>query len=58
MNKNKKETLLDFDKVLGIGIDHIQTTNTNKNQEINEEQIPEEIKKLLEERKISRENKD
>lgn len=46
-NKDKKATLLDFDKVLGFGLDQIK-----------EDTIPEEVKILGEERKLSRENKD
>ena len=51
-NKSKQlaELLLDFDKVLGIDI---QKSETKK-----EIEIPEEIKDLIEKRKLARENKD
>lgn len=51
-NKSKQlaELLLDFDKVLGVDI---QKSKTKR-----EIEIPEEIKDLIEKRKISRENKD
>lgn len=44
---NKKATILDFDKVLGLGFENIK-----------EEQIEEEIIKLAEEREQARKNKD
>ena len=46
-NKDKKATILDFDKVLGLDFENLA-----------EEVIPEEIIKLVEERKIARANKD
>lgn len=51
-NKSKKlaELLLDFDKVLGIDI--------QKNDSKKEIEIPEDIKKLIEKRRIARQNKD
>lgn len=51
-NKSKQlaNLLLDFDKVLGVDI---EKKNENKAEE-----IPEEIKKLIEQRKQARENKD
>jgi cysteinyl-tRNA synthetase len=47
---DKKATILDFDKVLGLGF-----ADLKKAKEIS---IPEEIKKLLEEREQARKNKD
>jgi cysteinyl-tRNA synthetase len=44
---NKKATILDFDKVLGLGFESLK-----------EEKIPENILKLVEERKQAKENKD
>ncbi|MEK7060085.1 MAG: cysteine--tRNA ligase [Patescibacteria group bacterium] len=44
---NKKATILDFDKVLGLNFKNLK-----------EEIIPEEIKKLVEEREEARKNKD
>jgi len=44
---DKKATILDFDKVLGLGF-----------KDLKEEIIPEEIKKLAEERELARKNKD
>lgn len=46
-NLDKKATILDFDKVLGLGFENLK-----------EEIIPEEIKKLAEERELVRKNKD
>ena len=46
-NADKKATILDFDKVLGLGFENLK-----------EEEIPEEIKKLAEEREEVRKNKD
>jgi cysteinyl-tRNA synthetase len=51
-NEDKLATVLDFDKVLGL---NIKKTVKNKNTE---KTIPENIQKLLAERKIARENKD
>jgi len=50
-NEDKLATLLDFDNVLGLSF-----TQTSKNSK--ENNIPENIQKLLDERKIARENKD
>lgn len=44
---DKKATILDFDKVLGLGFENLK-----------EEKIPKEIKKLAEEREEARKNKD
>ncbi len=44
--ENKKATLLDFDKVLGLGLDQLK-----------KDVIPLRIKQLVEEREIARENK-
>ncbi|MBU0998728.1 cysteine--tRNA ligase [Patescibacteria group bacterium] len=44
---DKKATILDFDKVLGLGFENLQ-----------KEKIPEEIKKLAEEREEARKEKD
>ncbi len=44
---NKRSTLLDFDKVLGLGL-----------AELKEEEVPDEITKLAKEREIARKNKD
>ncbi len=46
-NADKKATVLDFDKVLGLGF-----------ADLKEEIIPDEIKKLAEEREFARKNKD
>ena len=46
-NADKKATILDFDKVLGLGFENLK-----------EEEIPEEINKLAEEREMARKNKD
>jgi cysteinyl-tRNA synthetase len=45
--EDKKATVLDFDRVLGLGFEHLK-----------EDIIPEEIKKLAEERETARKNKD
>lgn len=50
-NADKKATVLDFDKVLGLGFEQVEKT-------VKEEIIPENILKLAEERKLARENKD
>jgi len=44
---DKKATILDFDKVLGLGFKNLR-----------EEEIPKEITKLAEERELARKNKD
>lgn len=46
-NNDKKATMLDFDKVFGIGLENLK-----------KEIIPEEIIKLAEEREVARKNKD
>jgi cysteinyl-tRNA synthetase len=46
-NEDKLATILDFDKVLGFGLDKIE-----------QEEIPEEIINIAEERKLARDNKD
>ncbi len=46
-NADKKATILDFDKVLGLGFENLK-----------EEKIPAEILKLVEEREEARKNKD
>jgi len=46
-NTDKKATILDFDKVLGFGLDKLK-----------EEIIPDEIQKLVAEREIARQEKD
>jgi len=48
---DKLATALDFDKVLGLDLKSVITKNK-------EEKISEEVKKLVEERKLARENKD
>src|SRR3989338_198630 len=50
-NADKKATVLDFDKVFGLGF-----VNSEKNKR--EEKIPEEISKLVVERDQARQNKD
>lgn len=47
--ENRRATLINFDQVLGFGLEHL------KNETI---EIPEEIAKLLEERKVARNTKD
>ena len=47
-DEDKKATILDFDKVLGLDLD----------KETKEEVVPKEVMKLVEERKIARKNKD
>ena len=44
---DKKATVLDFDKVLGLGF-----------EDLKEEKIPENIQKIVEEREQARQNKD
>ena len=46
-NADKKATVLDFDKVFGLGFENIKA-----------EKIPKEIQKLVEEREEARKNKD
>jgi len=46
-NENKLATILDFDKVFGLGLDKIE-----------QEKIPEEIINIADERKLARDNKD
>ncbi|MFA6463944.1 MAG: cysteine--tRNA ligase [Candidatus Paceibacterota bacterium] len=48
-DEDKKATILDFDKVLGFELSEVKKT---------EIEIPAEIQKLLDERKIAKENKD
>ena len=50
-NADKKATILDFDKVLGLGFEQIEKT-------AKEEIIPAEILKLVDEREEARKNKD
>jgi cysteinyl-tRNA synthetase len=53
-NEDKLATVLDFDKVLGLDIENtIQTSRFNLDVA-----IPENIQKLMDERKIARDNKD
>ena len=47
---DKRATILDFDRVLGLGLDTIEPET--------ETEIPEHIKKILHEREIAREKKD
>ena len=60
--KSKKlaELLLDFDKVLGLDIKNSPKylNEFSKNKNISLEDIPDEIKKLIEERNDARANKD
>ncbi len=46
-NSDKKATILDFDKVFGLGFENLK-----------KEEIPEEVKKIAEEREEARRNKD
>lgn len=50
--------LLDFDKVLGLDIQNADKYLSEFNSKQNDEELPENIKQLLEERKIARANKD
>ncbi len=50
-NPDKKATILDFDKVFGLGFEQ-------KEQTAKQEIIPEEIQKLVQEREEARKNKD
>ncbi|OGI60159.1 cysteine--tRNA ligase [Candidatus Nomurabacteria bacterium RIFCSPHIGHO2_01_FULL_37_25] len=53
-NDDKKATVLDFDKVLGLGFEQ-----TKKDiEKIRTEKIPKEIQELIEEREQARQNKD
>ncbi len=59
-NLDKKNIILDFDKVLGLGFKKIKSPPRRSADEAEnkiQEQILEEIKILLEERKLARENK-
>lgn len=49
-NADKKATVLDFDKVLGLGFENLK--------EAKEISVPENVARLLEERKEARDNKD
>lgn len=51
-NPDKKATILDFDKVLGLGF------ADQKIEEIKETELPEEVLLLVDERRHARENKD
>lgn len=53
-SKDLANLLLDFDKVLGVDIDRKDSLNENDSQE----EIPDDIKKILEERNEARKNKD
>ncbi len=53
-NGDKKATILDFDKVLGLNFENAKKESEERMQEI----IPEEIIKLAEERETARQNKD
>lgn len=48
----KYKTLIDFDRVLGLGLKDLREKKTDKTS------IPDEVQKLLDERAIARENKD
>ena len=54
------ELLLDFDNVLGLDIKNSQkySNEFSKNENISLEDIPDDIKKLIEERNVARANKD
>ncbi|MDQ3244911.1 MAG: cysteine--tRNA ligase [bacterium] len=52
-NADKKATVLDFDKVLGLGFENLEIKD-----EIDEIEIPENIELLLSERKNAKEQKD
>lgn len=58
--KSKKfaNLLLDFDRVLGLDIENAKKHLTKLKNEKPETEIPEEIKKLIEERNVARQNKD
>ena len=51
------ELLLEFDKVLGLDIKNAERYLAEFNKEENNEDLPEEIQKLIEERKKAREDK-
>ncbi len=53
-SKDLANLLKSFDQVLGIDIDRIDSLNENDNKE----EIPDDIKKILEERTLARQNKD
>ena len=57
--KNKSndyyELILKFDKVLSLDLDKIEL---NKNEQLNQEKLPQEILNIVNDRKIARENKD
>lgn len=53
-NKDKRATVLDFDKVFGLGFEQVKK-NAKKTRT---EKIPKEIQKLVEEREQARQNKD
>jgi len=50
-NADKKATLLDFDRVLGLGLDKIKEDSLAG-------EIPEEVLNIAEERETARQNKD
>lgn len=52
-DEDKKATLLEFDKVFGLGLN-----NLKKDMSAQAEEIPDEIKKLAQERELARKNKD
>jgi cysteinyl-tRNA synthetase len=52
VNEDKLATILDFDKVLGLNL--IEATKNSQT----EKEIPENIQKLMDERKLARDNKD
>ena len=58
--KSKKfaNLLLDFDRVLGLDIENAKDHLAKLKNEKPETEIPEEIKKLIEERNVARQNKD
>ena len=57
-SKEYAKLLLEFDKVLGLNIINSAKYLKELNESSNKEEIPEEIKVLIEERKKARENKD
>jgi len=56
----KLSLVLDFDQVLGLGLSQAQTMadNFDQNPEIGEDQLPQEIKTLLNERRQARDRQD